>query len=288
MNDAGPVVRALLLKADGSVLEIDYDSTPRNNLISKILGGAPTILGELSGKLDGVILTKKLSPDPLIDLPNRHTILLPYGEILGDVFVTRLDEHIQPRHFGLSEFESWKLSKDHCPCVTDCGKFDSFKEEEHVLDDEEEFDFEGENSNEDLFEKEEFDFGAEYSEEDEPDISIAKMYSAINENMAQHEGNFLSAEQITSVLDQLGFNVVGCLTAEEERELLVEAYLTGNGEKPTDEQLDKFMDILPRIKAAPFLYEHFSENDEDEDWVPADGAVELVKEEKCDLDEEEE
>jgi len=252
MNDVGPVVRALLLKADGSVLEVDYDSTPKNNHISKILGGAPTILGELPGNIDGVILTKKLTPDPMIDLPNQHTVVALFGEVvLGDVFVTRLDHDIQPQHFGLTEFKAWKSSKEHCPSDKAFGKI-------------EEVDFD---------EEEEFDYEVEDNAEDEHDPANAIMHTVINTYMAKSGGKVPTAEQVKSILDQMGFNTVGEFSSEEERKLLAEAYETEHRERPTSEQLDIMMKKIPLIKAALLASDNFpdvTDEDMDEDWVPPD------------------
>jgi len=272
MSEEGPVVRALLLKVDGSVLEVDYDSTPMNNHISKILGGSPTILGELPGQLDGVILTKKRTPDLQIDLPNQHTVVAPYGEVFGDVFVTRLDEHVRPQHFGLAEFESWKSFQHNSSGERDGGTVKVRTKKKVNLDEEDEFDYEFENSDVediDLDVKEEFDFDCEDSDKDEHELANATMPSAINEQIAKCGGKVPTAEHVKSVLDHLGFNVVGDLSAEEERKLLAEAYMAEHGKKPSVEQLDNLMDILPHVKAAPFLYEDFPEVDEeDENWVP--------------------
>jgi len=242
MEDDGPVVRSLLLKANGTTAEVDYDSTPRNNHISKILGGAPTILGELPGQLDGVILTKKLSPDPLKDSPNQHKVLRAYGEILGDVFVTRIDEHIQPRHFGLAEYEAWESSKDE-------NDWETVRALEGVdLDDEEEFDWE-----------------AEDTAEEESDLEEVR-----NENMTKNEGEPVTAAEMKAVLVYMGFNDVVELSAEEERELLAVAYETEHGEKPANEKLDQLMQRLPLFRSANIL----SDDEEDEDWVPPEDQQE--------------
>jgi len=254
MEDDGPVVRSLLLKANGTTAEVDYDSTPRNNHISKILGGAPTILGELPGQLDGVILTKKLSPDPLKDSPNQHKVLRAYGEILGDVFVTRIDEHIQPQHFGLAEYEAWESSKD-IDVVNDREKVTAFEGVD--LDDEEEFDWE-----------------AEETAEEESDLEEVTMQSVINENMTKNEGKLITAVEMKAVLVCMGFNDVVELSAEEERELLAVAYETEHGVKPSHEKLDQLMLKLPLIRSANILSADFSDDEEDEDWVPPEDQQE--------------
>jgi len=100
--------------------------------------------------------------------------------------------------------------------------------------------------------------------------------------------DFLTAEQVKSVLDNLGLSVLRDLSAGDERELLAKAYFNEHGKEPSVDQLDKLMEILPQIKSAPFLYEDFAESsEEDEDWMPSDGSVDVINEE-VDLDEEEE
>jgi len=254
MEDDGPVVRALLLKADGTTAEVDYDSTPRNNHISKILGGAPTILGELPGQLDGVILTKKLSPDPSLDSPNQHKVLRAYGEILGDVFVTRIDDQIQPQHFGLAEYEAWESSKDN-DVENDWEKVRAL---EGV----------------DLDDKEEFDWEAEDTAEEESELEEVTMQSVINENMTKNDGKLITAVEMKSVLVYMGFNDVVELSADEERELLAVAYEAKHGEKPVNEMLDQLMLKLPLFRSANILSADFSDDEEDEDWVPPEDQQE--------------
>jgi len=250
MEEDGPVVRALLLKANGSILEVGYDSTIRNDHISKILGGAPTILGEVPDQLDWVILTKKLTPNPLLDSPNQHKILSAYGEVLGDVFITRLDKNSQPQHFGLAEYEAWLSSKGH-----DGGyNWEKVKEVELA----------------DLDEKNEFDWDAEDTAEEDSDLEDGTMKTEINAYMEKKEGKVPRAAEVKAILAHMGFHIVGELSAEEERELLAVAYETEHGEKPTIEKLDQLMKKLPRLKTTRARSIDFPEDEEDEDWVPPD------------------
>jgi len=246
MEESGPVVRALLLKADGAVVEVNYDSTPRNDHISTILGGCPTIVGELPGKLDGVILTKKYTPDPLVDLPNQHSILAPYGLVLGDVFVTRLDENVQPQHFGLLEWDAYMSSKD---CLSAPETMTEFKDGESEDDNVE---------------------GCDEDEEEEVDPENAVMHAVVNAFMAKNGGAVPTAEQVADILDQMGFNVVDNLTDEEEREYLIEAFEAEHGVKPTAEQLEHLMKKLPLTKSAQLMSMDYPEDDDDEDYVPSD------------------
>jgi len=250
MEEDGPVVRALLLKTNGSILEVGYDSTTRNDHISKILGGAPTILGEVPDQLDGVILTKKLTPNPLLDSPNQHKVLSAYGEVLGDVFVTRLDKNSQPQHFGLAEYEAWLSSTGH-----DGGNnWEKVKEVELA----------------DLDDKNEFDWDAEDTGDEDSDLEDGTMKNEMNAYMAKKEGKVPRAAEVKAILAHMGFSVVGDLSVEEERELLAVAYETEHEEKPTNEMLDQLMEKLPRLKTGLTRSTDFPEDEEDEDWVPPD------------------
>jgi len=245
MKETGPVVRALLLKADGSVVEINYDSTPRNDHISTILRGSPTIVGELPGEPDGVILTKKYSPDPTVDLPNQHSFLAPYGPVLGDVFVTRLDEKVQPQHFGLLEWELW-VSKYGSTTSKTIAEFQG-----READDIEEFDEEN-----------------KLDEEVDPESAI--MNSVVNAYMAKNGGAVPTAEEVADILDRMGFNVFGKLTVEEEKEYLIEAYEKEHGVKPTVEQMEHLMQKLALTKTAQLMSMDYPEDGDDEDYVPTD------------------
>jgi len=247
MKEDGPVVRALLLKADGSVTEVNYDSTPRNDHISTILGGSPTIVGQLPGELDGVILTKKYTPDPKVDLPNQHNILAQYGQILGDVFVTRLDEKVQPQHFGISEWESFLST--HCNLTRDTeARYTENKEADNLRDVSEEED-----------------------EDEEVDPESAIMYSVVNAFMAKNGGVVPTAEQVADILDRMGFNVVDDLTVEQEREYLIEAFEKEHGVKPTAEQLEHLMQKITLTKTAELMSMDYPEDDDDdEEYVPSE------------------
>jgi len=245
MKGNGPVVRALLLKADGSVVEVNYDSTPRNDHISKILGGSPTIVGELPGEPDGVILTKKYTPDPTVDFPNQHSILAPYRPVLGDVFATRLDEKVEPQHFGLLEWELW---------MSNYGDTDREKN----------VNFEGDQ------ESNRIEVHEEDGAEEEVDAESAIMYSIVNAYMAKNGGAVPTAEQVADILDRMGFNVIENLTEEEEKEYLIEAFEKEHGVKPTAEQLEDLMQKLPLTKAAQLMSMEYPEEDDDEDYIPTD------------------
>jgi len=214
-----------------------------------------------------------------------------HGEKPSVVQLDKLME-ILPRVKGATflcgDFSEDKEGDDFVPLN---GVVDVGDEEEVNLDDVKEFDYDTEDSYDgavDLEDNEEFEYDAGYNDKDDDESGSAKMRSLVNTHSVEHRKDFLRAEQITSVLDLLGFNLFGDLSVEEERELLTEAVFSVHGEKPSGEKLNMLMNILPRVKVAPFLYENFSENDEeDEDWVPSD-LGDVVHEEEVNLDDEEE
>merc|ERR1719204_2916430 len=97
------------------------------------------------------------------------------------------------------------------------------------------------------------------------------MQSVINENMTKNEGKQIKAVEMKSVLVYMGFNDVVELSADEERELLAVAYEAKHGEKPVNEMLDQLMLKLPLFRSANI---DFSDDEEDEDWVPPEDQQE--------------
>ena len=45
LTSQGPTVKAVLLKSDGTIEQILYDSTPSRNHVTEILGAPPSIIG---------------------------------------------------------------------------------------------------------------------------------------------------------------------------------------------------------------------------------------------------
>jgi len=112
---------------------------------------------------------------------------------------------------------------------------------------------------------EEFDYDAENTDEEESNPPEVTNYPSSAEDMTKLGAYVPTVEQVKSVLDNLGFSILGDLSTGEERELLAEAYFNDHGSEPSVEQLDKLMEILPRVKSAPFLYEDFAESYEDDE-----------------------
>jgi len=122
----------------------------------------------------------------------------------------------------------------------------------------------------DLDDKNEFDWDAEDTAEEDSDLEDGTMKTEMNAYMAKKEGKVPRSAEVKAILAHMGFNVVGELSAEEERELLAVAYETEHGEKPTNEKLDQLMEKLSRLKTSLTRSTDFPDDEEDEDWVPPD------------------
>jgi len=107
MNSSGPTVSAVLLKADGTVEEVKYDTTPKANEISKFLGGAPTIVGQWD-QIGGVVVCKKREVTDE-DEKNHHLLRFPLHQelIKGHLFCVRMDENANAVDFSKAEYEEF-------------------------------------------------------------------------------------------------------------------------------------------------------------------------------------
>jgi len=114
MNQEGSIIPAVVLKADGTVEEVQYDTTPKANKIQDFLGGAPTIVGQYS-LLNGVVVLKQREPSS--DLPeNKHQPLrFPLHnepKVLGPLFLVRMNENATPVAFTKKEYEEFVAKRD--------------------------------------------------------------------------------------------------------------------------------------------------------------------------------
>jgi hypothetical protein len=108
LESKGPVVKCVLLRADGSEEEMDVDMTPSLGKCQEILGGALTFLGQWED-LQVVILISK--PDPANDLPpNKHKLQHPFSTemVFGDILLTRSDDDGEAGHFDLTEYTTFR------------------------------------------------------------------------------------------------------------------------------------------------------------------------------------
>lgn len=104
MESKGPVVKCVLLKADGRTEELDVDMTPSLRSCQKILGGELTFLGQWEDLQVILLVSKDQSGD---NLPvNKHKLQPPFDEIIayGDILLTRSDDNGEAAPFAHSEY----------------------------------------------------------------------------------------------------------------------------------------------------------------------------------------
>lgn len=106
MQQDGPTIQAVVLKADGSAQELEVDMSPRKNEIGQILGGSSTFLGQL--ETENVVVMMRRDTDGLEE--NRTQLPAPLDRaevVLGDLLLLRMDEGAQPRSFTLQEYREY-------------------------------------------------------------------------------------------------------------------------------------------------------------------------------------
>lgn len=97
LKSQGPVVSAVLLKADATVQELDIDTTPQKQMVQKTLGGPFTFLGQYEE--EGIMLmclrdnNNEQGAEEGNNLPvNQHKLQPPFDEaqVRGDILCLRV------------------------------------------------------------------------------------------------------------------------------------------------------------------------------------------------------
>jgi len=288
MKSEGEVVKAVLLKTDGETLEVDWDSTPLRDHISEILGGAPTIIGELPG-LPVVMTQKRESSD---DPVNQHQLPPPFDKlkIHGDIFCTHLDGQAEPRDFTKAEFEQYLVDFKE-------GKIDTEKEVEEEFD-ETQIDlaelFEGvggifaealkrvgdscdlgkideSTTLTDLLKAETGELGDDEEDAEEEDDGkedeqhMEEVLETARRAYRQATGREPTVDELANILRKMGHNVPDAeaqemeeeISAEDEKKMIRDYFTEFWGREPTDEELEKLSAKLPEFKKM-------MENEDDE------------------------
>ncbi|CAJ1934368.1 unnamed protein product [Cylindrotheca closterium] len=165
MKSEGPIVDAVVLSAaDNAVKAIRLDTTPKNQMVAKTLGGPFTFLGQYED--EGLMIMVRRDPDD--NLPtNPHKLQPPFNEttVKGDILLLKVapespeeenSEVFKPNEeFFLSytkeEYEVFAARKD-IVAVTPSNSEEAMDEEDPVASGEEEEDdeeVEGEDDSED-------------------------------------------------------------------------------------------------------------------------------------------
>jgi len=137
MSADGPTVKAVLLKTDGTAVEVDYDSTPSRNHVKDILGAPPSIIGQYID-LDLIVVGPRYVLKPTEFPVNEHKMRYPFNNdtFHGDIFLYRFDQNCVVQDFTLSEYEDFasKIAEDDGKVYQPPPPIDNVQEEEDEED----------------------------------------------------------------------------------------------------------------------------------------------------------
>ncbi len=105
MQQDGPTVEVVVLRAAGAMEQITLDTTPRLNLSAELLGGAGTFIGQYE-KINVVLMCVRVPTDAMP--MNVHKLQPPFSgltTIKGDILVMRVDDNGVPANFTKEEWE---------------------------------------------------------------------------------------------------------------------------------------------------------------------------------------
>ena len=108
MTSEGPVVTAVILRANGDCEELVLDMSPKLQLVAKELRGSVGFLGQWES-LEVVLIMRADQDDASFDV-NLHKLQPPFddAEVRGDILLMRNDEEGIPAHFKLSEYNAFQ------------------------------------------------------------------------------------------------------------------------------------------------------------------------------------
>uniref|UniRef100_A0A7S1N2Z6 DUF5880 domain-containing protein n=1 Tax=Eutreptiella gymnastica TaxID=73025 RepID=A0A7S1N2Z6_9EUGL len=107
MTGSGPIVKCVLLAADGKASELSIDMSPSQNGCAKALKCARTTFVGPIPHLSAVVLQNAA---PKAKTPkNKHRLPPPVDKeaVVGSALVIRMDENVEPADISLSEYLSY-------------------------------------------------------------------------------------------------------------------------------------------------------------------------------------
>jgi Family of unknown function (DUF5880) len=89
LKSEGPVVTAVILKADATIEQVQIDTTPQKQMVQTMLGGPFTFLGQYED--EGIILMCRRGENDQLPV-NQHTLQPPFEEsrVRGDILCLRV------------------------------------------------------------------------------------------------------------------------------------------------------------------------------------------------------
>lgn len=108
MSSEGPIVSAVILRANGECEELVMDMSPKLQLVAKELGCNVGFLGQWE-TLEVVLVTRTDQDNESIPL-NTHTLQPPFhdAEVRGDILLMKNNEEGIPVDFTLKEYQEFQ------------------------------------------------------------------------------------------------------------------------------------------------------------------------------------
>jgi len=214
MKSEGPIVDAVVLSAAGNVKAIRLDTTPKNQMVAKTLGGPFTFLGQYED--EGLMLMIRRDPDDSLPT-NPHKLQPPFHDatVQGDILVLKVapetpeekentQEVFKPNdEFFLSytkeEYEAFAARTD-IVVVSPSKSDEPMSDEEETSDEQEEDDeeVEGEDDSED---------------EDEAGGFMAMLMGQVLQRFEQENGRQPNEEELKALESAISQKLGGGLGA---------------------------------------------------------------------------
>ena len=103
LAQTGPKVKAVVINVCGKVVEKELDMTPKVDIVTKVLGGAATIVGQYK---NGAVVMKLKDPKESME-HNEATLPAPFEKeaVQGKILLVRMDENAEPQDFTKEDYE---------------------------------------------------------------------------------------------------------------------------------------------------------------------------------------
>jgi len=222
MSSEGPVVKAELLRADGSVEEIVVDCTPSKKETHTVVGCGKnetiSLLGQwcdlptLIGPNQSIVLIIKRPDQAAGASANKHKLKPPFHDlsedVLGDILLLKHDENCEPCNFTSKEWKDLLKQPDALFDQPNGADEDDEEEEEDDDDEDDDEDEDEDDEDDDEDEDEEDDVDEDELEADlakDPKMAQAVLAKVIKQYTKEH-GKAPTAQVRKTLAELVGVN----------------------------------------------------------------------------------
>ena len=205
MSENLATCKCVLLKADGSMSEMEVDMTPRLRKVQHVLNGEVTFIGQWE-RIEVILVVNKMlqhGAGRAKDI-NKHKLQPPFhkaDDIYGDILLTKSDKNGNPKDFTLKEYKAFQKLK-----IKEWEPKDEESEEE--LDEE---DDDGEDDDEE-------DDAEEDDDDDDEEEFMEALQQKLIDSYKEKHGKEPSKKEVENLMKQLVMNMGGQVEEEEEEE----------------------------------------------------------------------